>query len=288
MTKKNLAKTIKEGKSTRSCWRSDPNRSFRRNEHQTLQDFVNHPGDPEDLFVEDKVFARNYSTVKIGPAIRFLKSNIGNPWHEVHTKIIEKLGNSVSGKMFLSEIILRYVNDTQSGTKNGRIKNPEVGELEYYNSFYKNRYFYVDSKGMLQSITNHVNKKHVDHDEFKDAVKFLDNRVIVKIGDNFHWCFPKTGIWKIDLAQVVSNFYVLPKPKLAIFKQEYGVCRKPYFSSDTGEIISYDSYVDFNWQEKSFVEGFVPRSQMSAKDLETFNKFSFHMKNLILDLSKGI
>lgn len=270
MSTKKLSRTVTEGKKSNriKTGKKFLNKSFRAAERAYLDDIR------KDLnFVDEEVTPvreQNYGwrSTRIAPAFRWLKSQVGRLWNDVHSdmcNLFEK--NSDAYKC-----LLRRVEETP----NYDYRQYKDGIENFKFSYYKN-YFYVDENGIL--FEKEIIKRpkyepyHLHLNKYPELIPWLNGRIVSKVGDKYYWNIIKyMGYteWRASLDRWNSHIIY-----------EYLTYDIMY---DTKSIIS-NPYQVPKWKQPFY---YKTKKLSSCQDKEFSNKDVRYFESLPLSIQKHL
>jgi hypothetical protein len=183
MSTKNLSRTIIEGGRARG------NKSARYHsnatERATLRAFcyAAEHGAADDLVVPKRSKVRKDFADKLGPIYRWLRTHIGKPWNDVHSKLLQSFDTrTTAGRHVIFDHVLRSVDHLHEEANRG-----------YYD-------FYVDEAGLLRlSERNRWQRKSWrDPNAVKTAelVAWVQGRKVMDYGVSMFWMVPTAFEWR--------------------------------------------------------------------------------------------
>jgi hypothetical protein len=115
MSKKNLARTVIEG--GRSHFNTFDRRCSHGEERARSRDVARAllcGGDPEDAIFEPRRSVDPWFYDKLGPAMRWLRSQVGRPWNKVRSELFARFDTrTTAGRHILFDHVLREVEDAR-------------------------------------------------------------------------------------------------------------------------------------------------------------------------------
>ncbi len=184
MSTKKLSRTVNEtGKSNRAKYsRKYSRKSFRAAERAYLDDIRKEP-DLVDEIAEPSETQASYGWhgAHIAPVVRWLGSQSGRLWNDVYSDICKQFSKDSDAYKTLMGRVEEVPDYTYGQYKHG---------LEYFTkSYYKNT-FYVDDNGILrkkEKLKRPSYSYYFHWNRYPHLIKWLDGRIISKVGDNYYW-----------------------------------------------------------------------------------------------------
>ena len=183
MSTKKLLRTINEsGKSGRhKSMKKYIHKSFRAEERAYLDDLRKEPDLADDIVVPFREQSHQCHRMNLSPAFRWLRSQTGRLWNEVHSEMCQLFSKDSNAYKTLI-IRVEEVPDYTYGQY-------RCGTEDRTKSLCKN-HFYVDDNGILlekERIKRPSYSYYLHWNKYPHLIKWLDGRVISKVGDNYYW-----------------------------------------------------------------------------------------------------
>jgi hypothetical protein len=304
MSTKKLSRTVIEGgRAGSNKWeRRHSHAEVRAEERDYLKQVMSNLDLAEELEIGETRPVMKEFTDKLSPMHRWIDAQVGRPWSEVHSEIFQKFDTrTTAGRHITFDHLLREIVDTESGFDNrGKIADPDIPiEPSHphakYNYYYHWSYadYYVDKDGVLRGKENRHRKHYsryqfVSEQEYKDASKWLNGRMIGEVGGKLHWFAPTDGIWAASwhtLDKLYEDFSF--HNGLKYFIRENGshqlISRSWLVSGSNMTGMIHSDY----WKlvEKPF--SFRQRGELTADEAKHFKAFKEKIRDNILSFAKN-
>lgn len=190
MATKNLARTaIEGGRIGSNKWdRRYSHKETRSDQKSYLHDVSKDIENYYEYDIEETRHVRKEFNDKLNPMYRWLESQIGEPWDEVHSKAIKEFDtNTTAGRHIVYDHLFSSVEIV-----------PDPYRLKYYrqtdNPFtsYSQHDFYVDDNGILckRQYISYKKQYKIPHFNTCQLVNWLNGRVVGKVGKKLFWFIP--------------------------------------------------------------------------------------------------
>lgn len=283
MSKKNLSGTAIEG------GRAGGNKWERRHSHNaeraSARDYCNKVKiDPEaydEYEIESKDHVYKEFNDKLGSVKRWLASQVGSAWSQVHSELFQKFDTrTTAGRHIIFDHLLSDINEGEWDNR-GRLS---ANILDYSNRHHS---YYVDDNGLLQQ-----NKKRdsyyydVKLSVLEEAGRWLAGRMIGEKGGTLYWFTIGEGIWKANWCTELekNRYYGWMEGRLDL---------KYYCRQNTEYVVKVQTFVypptyetitrcGDHWEHIENPAGFKRRGQLSASEEKYFRSFPEGVQNEIL------
>lgn len=282
MSKKNLSKTVIEG--GRTGYNKNERRRSSREERSKIKQYLHEVIRDVDIVEEcvepkrEKVY-KDFAD-KLSPMRRWLKTQVNQPWAEVHSEIKKKFDSrTTAGRHILFDHLLSSIVDTLSGfNQYGYLPDgKEIGR------FYQE--YFVDNEGILRETKKLPKYQHVLKEEYAAAGKWLNGRMIIEKDGILYWCYPSDGFWKSEWTNYNAGYTYGYVTKLKYYLFDNGLHQLPgiefYNSKMTGRI-----HGDY-WKEVESPFSFRQRGPLSQDEIKEFKLLNSRLQKDILEFSKG-
>lgn len=299
MSTKNLARTVIEGgrykgnKWERYQSQSENRATVRNYLRDILHDLENHEEyDPEGRAPVGKGFKD-----KLSPMYRWIEAQVGRPWSEVRSEIFQKFDTrTTAGRHITFDHLLASIVETDSGFDNrGYIVNPDIETIEKrrYQSFGHHEY-YVNDDGILcksdhdYRILRRQRYQLFSEQNYRNVVKWLDNRMISEKGGHLFWHLSTEGIWQATWFDPNNTSHNLVYSKLKYFLLGNGLhdvwIKSSYYPY--GFYASGKTHGNY-WEEVENPYSFRQRGELDKEDSKFFRNLPVKFQKDILSYTKG-
>lgn len=184
MSTKKLLRTVNEagkGAGRHKAMKKFIHKSFRAAERAYLDDLRKEPDLADDIATPVREQDHTWRAANLSPVFRWLRSQTGRLWDEVHSELCKQFPKDSNAYKSVMGRIEKTVDYTY-----GRYKH---GLEDRTKSYYKNEY-YVDDNGILcekERIKRPSYSYYLHWNRYPHLIKWLDGRIISKVGDNYYW-----------------------------------------------------------------------------------------------------
>lgn len=288
MSTKKLERTVIEGgRYGRNKWeRRESHKTLRAAEKNYLTDVLKDPENFEEKIIEKIQPVYQGFTDKLRPMYRWLASQVGRKWSEVHKEVFEKFDTkTTAGRHITFDHLLSSVVDTLSGWD-------DRGRIAANQKSYSDRYseYYVDPDGILCKCASreHTNYTYLKPEQYQVICDWLAGRMIGEHGGVLYWFSPVEGIWKCEWSKVTEvtkygnqesllglrYFNEVKSPYLEMFKDSWGYT---YSVNRTG----------LHWEVIKNPAGFKQRAPLTQDEAKHFRLLDKKTQQQILNYTKG-
>jgi hypothetical protein len=288
MTTKRLSRTVIEGgRYGRNKWeRRYSSREERARIRNYLSDVIKDLEFAEEEVVPKRTKVSKDFKDKLGPAHRWLESQVDRLWSEVRSELFAKFDiRTTAGRHIVFDHLLSDVNDTLSGWDTR-------GHIAANQSAYSYRYhdYYVDQDGFLRKNPVHESRYYsVTAETLTEAAKWLAGRMIGEKGGKLYWFVPNDGIWKAEWSQEVetTNYGVrLGSFGLKYYSKQNSEYKIQILSDWFGAPMTITRY-GLHWEYIKKPAGFKQRGELSPSQESYFRSLPKGMQEEIVWFGKS-
>jgi len=300
MSSKRLDKTVIEGGRIKSNkWdRRYSSKNERIKNKQYLHEVVRDLEHAEEIMEPERKKVYKEFSDKLSPMYRWIESQLGRPWKEVHSEIFKKFNSdTTAGRHILFDHLLESIVDTQSGyNKYGYLVDPDKETLKKRRLYRGTQNYFVNEEGFLCKVA--IDKKKfyremyekVSEEEYIEIGNWLNGRMILNKDNQLYWCCPNDGLWMCSWIPLNQTHDAFTKFKLKYYLFDNGM----FVINPNVELYLVNEAL--NWSGKShgdhweFIENpfsFRQRGLLSEEEIKFFNSLKNRIKDEILSFTKG-